>query len=157
MEDFQLYLELQDLQNRYITVIDEDRIEEWPDFFTEEAVYEIVPRESERLNLPAGLMHCFGKGMMRDRVVSYRQANVYHPHSYRHFVSGLQILERSPDKIVTRSNYLVVRTLQNLDSEVFQVGCYEDTVVPSEDGWRYASKRAIFENARVKALLVIPV
>ncbi len=72
-------------------------------------------------------------------------------------MSGLEIVSQSSDRVSTRSNYLVIRTLSGLDAEVFQVGSYEDEVVRTPDGWRYATKRAIFENARVKTLLVIPV
>src|SRR3546814_13885449 len=46
MEKFLLQLELQDLQTRYISAIDDGRFEEWPDFFTPDATYEILPREN---------------------------------------------------------------------------------------------------------------
>ncbi|MGV0906695.1 aromatic-ring-hydroxylating dioxygenase subunit beta [Mycobacterium novum] len=157
MDDISLRYELQDLENRYIRTIDDDRLEEWPDFFTDDATYEILPRENVRAGRPAGVVHCFGKGMMRDRIVSLRKANIFEAQTYRHFVSGFEIMSRSNDRIFARSNYLVIRTLSDQTAEVFQVGCYEDEIVRTADGWRYANKRAIFENARVKTLLVIPV
>lgn len=157
MDDITLRYELQDLENRYIRTIDDDRLEEWPDFFTDDATYEILPRENVRAGRPAGVMHCFGKAMMRDRIVSLRKANIFEAQTYRHFVSGLEIVARTADSISVRSNYLVVRTLSDQDAEVFQVGSYEDEIVRTSQGWRYANKRAIFENARVKTLLVIPV
>jgi anthranilate 1,2-dioxygenase small subunit len=157
MDDITLRYELQDLENRYIRTIDDDRLEQWPDFFTEDATYEILPRENVRAGHPAGVMHCFGQAMMRDRIVSLRKANIFEAQTYRHFVSGHEIISRSDDRILARSNYLVVRTLSDLNAEVFQVGSYEDEIVRTGEGWRYAAKRAIFENARVKTLLVIPV
>src|SRR3546814_20769683 len=78
MEKFLLQLELQDLQTRYISAIDDGRFEEWPDFFTPDATYEILPRENVNQGLPAGVMLCFSQAMMRDRVVSMREANVFH-------------------------------------------------------------------------------
>ena len=39
-----------------------------PYLFTEEAVYEIVPKENADLGLPMGIAHCFGRLMMRDRL-----------------------------------------------------------------------------------------
>jgi anthranilate 1,2-dioxygenase small subunit len=157
MDDITLRHELRDLENRYIRTIDDDRLEEWPDFFTDDATYEILPRENVRQGKPAGIMHCFGKGMMRDRIVSLRKANIFEAQTYRHFVSGHEIVSCSDDHVVARSNYLVIRTLSDLNAEVFQVGCYEDEIVRTADGWRYSNKRAIFENARVHTLLVIPV
>lgn len=157
MGDIELLHELRQLQNRYIAAIDDDRLEDWPNFFTEDATYEIVPRENVDLGLPAGLMHCFGQPMMRDRIVAMRKANVFEPQTYRHFVSGLHVLKQSDGYVTTWSNYMIVRTLSELDVSVFQVGRYEDDVVRTGDGWRYARKRAIYENARVQTLLAIPV
>lgn len=149
--------ELADLENRYIRSIDDDRLEDWPDFFTEDATYEIIPRENVRLGVPAGVMHCFGKPMMRDRVVALRKANLFEAQTYRHFVSGHEIVSREGDHVFARSNYLVIRTLSDTTADVFSVGCYEDEIVRTDDGWRYANKRVIFENARVKTLLALPV
>jgi anthranilate 1,2-dioxygenase small subunit len=157
MDELLLLHELQALQNRYITTIDQDRLEEWPGLFIAEGRYEIVPRENVDLGLPAGLMHCFGQPMMRDRVVALRKANVFERQLYRHFVSGLRIVTGSGDRVETASNYMVVRTLSETDLSIFQVGVYEDIVVRTESGWRYAAKRAIFDNARVHTLLAIPV
>src|SRR3546814_7777553 len=90
MEKFLLQLELQDLQTRYISAIDDGRFEEWPDFFTPDATYEILPRENVDQGLPAGVMLCFSQAKMRDRVVSMSEANVYQAHTYRHFRSAEQ-------------------------------------------------------------------
>jgi anthranilate 1,2-dioxygenase small subunit len=79
------------LQERYVSVIDTDRLEEWPNFFTEDCVYEIIPKENSDLGLPMGIMHCFGRAMLRDRISSLREANVFEPHTYRHFTSGLEL------------------------------------------------------------------
>jgi anthranilate 1,2-dioxygenase small subunit len=157
MNSMELHFELQALQTRYISAIDDRRFEDWPDFFTPDATYEIVPQENVSQGLPAGLMHCFGQSMMRDRIVSMREANVFHAHTYRHFVSGLEIVGQVDDEISTRSNYLVMRAVNELTADVFQVGRYEDIVVLTEQGWRYKAKRAVYENARVHTLLVIPV
>lgn len=156
-DDIVLRHELADLENRYIRSIDDDRLEDWPDFFTEDATYEIVPRENVRLGVPAGVMHCFGKPMIRDRVVALRNANLFEAQTYRHFVSGHEIISRVGDRVFSRSNYLVIRTLSDATADVFSVGCYEDEIVRTSEGWRYANKRAVFENARVKTLLALPI
>jgi anthranilate 1,2-dioxygenase small subunit len=77
-----LWYEMQRLQELYVSIIDADRLEEWPDLFTEDCVYEIVPRENADLELPIGVMHCFGRAMLSDRVTSLRKTNVFEPHIY---------------------------------------------------------------------------
>jgi anthranilate 1,2-dioxygenase small subunit len=155
--DIVLYHDLQRLQEHYINVIDSDRLEEWPDLFIEDCVYEIVPKENADRGLPMGIMHCFGRPMLRDRVVSLRKANVFEPHTYRHMTSGLEFTQVDTTTIDMQSNYVVVQTLSDGESRVFQAGRYFDRVVRMANGWRYQRKRAVYDTSRVQTLLVTPV
>jgi anthranilate 1,2-dioxygenase small subunit len=157
IEDMTLWYELYRLQERYVSVIDTDRLEEWPDLFTEDAVYEIVPKENADLGLPVGIIHCFGRPMMRDRIVALRNANVFEAHTYRHVTSGLEFTRVDADTIAMQSNYVVVQTLTDGESRLYQAGRYIDQVVKTAEGWRYRSKRAIYDTSRVETLLVTPV
>jgi len=157
IEQMMLWYEMQQLQERYVSVIDADRLEEWPGLFTEDCVYEIVPKENTDLNLPLGVMHCFGRAMLSDRITSLRKANLFEPHTYRHMTSGLKITPFDPNTVEMESNYLVVQTLTNGESWVYQAGRYFDRVVQTAQGWRYQSKRAIYDTLRVQTLLVTPV
>jgi anthranilate 1,2-dioxygenase small subunit len=152
-----LWYELHRLQERYIGTIDSDRLEGWPDLFTEDGVYEIVPKENVDLGLPMGIVHCFGRRMMRDRIVALRKANVFEPHTYRHMTSGLEFTQLGADTFEMQSNYVVVQTLTDGESRIFQAGRYFDRVVHTGDGWRYQCKRAVYDTSRVQTLLVTPV
>ena len=152
-----LWYNLHRLQEHYVSVIDTDRLEDWPDLFTEDCIYEIVPKENADLGLPIGIMHCFGRPMLRDRIVSLRNANVFEPHTYRHMTSGLEFKQVDADTIEMQSNYVVVQTLTDGESRIYQAGRYFDRVVRTADGWRYQSKRAVYDTSRVQTLLVTPV
>jgi anthranilate 1,2-dioxygenase small subunit len=152
-----LWYELHRLQERYVSIIDCDRLEEWPELFTEDGVYEIVPKENADLGLPMGIIHCFGRPMMRDRITSLRKANVFEPHTYRHMTSGLQFSLPDGDTVEMQSNYVVIQTLPDGESRVYQAGRYFDRVVCTARGWRYQSKRAVYDTSRVQTLLVTPV
>ena len=95
--------------------------------------------------------------MMRDRIVSLRKANVFEPHTYRHLTSGLELTLVDGDTVETESNYVVVQTLTNGESFMYQAGRYFDRVVRTVRGWRYQSKRAVYDTSRVPTLLVTPV
>ena len=152
-----LWYDLHRLQERYVSIIDADRLEDWPDLFTEDCIYEIVPKENADLGLPIGIMHCFGRPMLRDRIVSLRNANVFEPHIYRHMTSGLEFKQVDADTIEMQSNYVVVQTLTDGESRIYQAGRYFDRVVRTADGWRYQCKRAVYDTSRVQTLLVTPV
>jgi anthranilate 1,2-dioxygenase small subunit len=157
VEEIMLWYELQRLQERYVSVIDTDRLEEWPGLFTQDAIYEIVPKENADLGLPMGIMDCFGQPMLRDRILALRQANLYEPHTYRHMTSGLEFEQVDENTIDMQSNYVVVQTLTDGESRVYQAGRYFDRVVRTDDGWRYQRKRAVYDTSRVQTLLVTPI
>jgi len=157
IEEIMLWYELQRLQEHYVSVIDTDRLEEWPELFMEDAIYEIVPKENADRGLPMGIMHCFGRPMLRDRIVSLREANVFEPHTYRHMTSGLEFKQVDENTIDMQSNYVVVQTLSDGESRVYQAGRYFDRVVRTDDGWRYQRKRAVYDTSRVQTLLVTPI
>lgn len=157
LEEMVLWYELHRLQERYVSVIDADRLEEWPNFFTEDCVYEIIPKENVDLGLPMGIMHCFGRAMLHDRITSLREANVFEPHTYRHITSGLELAPVDADTVDIQSNYVVVQTLTDGESRIYQAGRYFDRVVHSAEGWLYQRKRAVYDTSRVQTLLVTPV
>ncbi|MBU9277748.1 anthranilate 1,2-dioxygenase small subunit AndAd [Burkholderia gladioli] len=156
-DDISLWLELTMLQNRYLGHLDNNRLESWPEMFTEDCLYEIVPKENADLGLPIGIIHCSNRRMLRDRVVSLRHANIYDAHTYRHMTSGLTILEVRGEEIDTESNYVVVQTKSDGESHVYQAGRYLDTVVRTPEGLRYRAKRVIYDTSRVQTLLATPI
>ncbi|KWB84798.1 anthranilate 1,2-dioxygenase small subunit AndAd [Burkholderia ubonensis] len=156
-EDMKTWFEIAMLQNRYISHLDNDRLELWPELFTEDCTYEIVPKENADLGLPIGIVHCTNRRMLRDRVVSLRHANIFEAHTYRHMTSGLMVVAERDDEIDTESSYVVVQTRSNGESNVYQAGKYYDTVVRTPDGLRYKTKRVIYDTSRVQTLLATPI
>ncbi|WP_211221806.1 anthranilate 1,2-dioxygenase small subunit AndAd [Granulicoccus phenolivorans] len=155
--DLMLWLEIFETQSRYAHAIDSDDLETWPAFFTEDATYTIVSRENHDRGLPAPILHCRNRAMMRDRVVALRNANIYEEHRYRHSTSGPVILEADGDSVRTETSYIVVRTGQAGDAEVYSAGSYHDTLVRTDAGWRYRERKVIYDTSRVLTLLATPI
>ncbi|SAL19737.1 aromatic-ring-hydroxylating dioxygenase subunit beta [Caballeronia udeis] len=157
MEAMKLWFELHMLQDQYINNLDNDRLEAWPTLFTEDCLYEIVPKENADMGLPIGIIYCNNQKMLRDRVVSLRNANIFEEHSYRHMTSGLCVMAEKDGVIETESNYVVIQTRTNGESNVYQAGKYYDKVVRTDAGLRYQSKRVIYDTSRVQTLLATPI
>jgi anthranilate 1,2-dioxygenase small subunit len=157
MEKMKLWFEIHQLQEAYVNALDNDRLEDWPTFFTEDCLYEIVPRENADAGLPIGIIYCDNKRMLRDRVLSLRHANIFEAHSYRHMTSGLIIKPVDDDTVDAESSYVVIQTLQNGESFVYQAGRYVDRIVRTGEGWRYAKRRVIYDTSRVATLLATPI
>src|SRR5260370_39824924 len=86
MDDLALRLALGDLNAAYADCIDDDRLEEWPDFFVENCRYLITSRESHAVGLRHGVIYCASRGMLLDRVMAMRRAHIFQPHPHRHIV-----------------------------------------------------------------------
>ena len=59
--------EVENLHARYAHALDEDRLEDWPNFFTERGIYRIATAENEARGLPLPVVYCEGRKMLRDR------------------------------------------------------------------------------------------
>ena len=109
------------------------------------------------MGLPIGIIYCDNQKMLRDRVVSLRNANIFEEHSYRHMTSGLCVVAEKDGVIETESNYVVIQTRTDGESNVYQAGKYYDKVVRTDAGLRYQSKRVIYDTSRVQTLLATPI
>ncbi|MET0153263.1 MAG: aromatic-ring-hydroxylating dioxygenase subunit beta, partial [Candidatus Binatia bacterium] len=137
-----------------------DRLEEWPDFFTEDCLYRVVPRENVDQDLPIALIHCDSRGMLRDRVTAHRKANLFAPHRYRHLVSALRITASEDGIVAARSNYAVFRTSMDPTSygttEVYGVGEYRNRIAVVEGALKFKEKIVILDTSRIQSLLATP-
>jgi anthranilate 1,2-dioxygenase small subunit len=145
------------LHDRYVRIVDDDRLEEWPGLFTPHAVYEVTTRENFTRGLPLALMSCHGRGMMQDRVTGYRRINVFEPHRYHHQLSGLDCEHVADGSVRTVCGFLVVRTMHTGAISIFASGVYQDVIVQDTDGeLRFAQRKAITDSRQTDTLLVIP-
>ena len=144
------------LQTDYVHCIDDDRLEDWPDFFTADGRYRVITRENHDLGLPVSLIYCDGKGMLRDRISALRTANVFEPHTYCHIVGAARVEEHADAECRVRSNFTVTRTMSDGAMSVFACGRYLDRVVEDAGGLRFAERTVVLDSRRIDTLLVIP-
>ncbi|MGE0824397.1 MAG: aromatic-ring-hydroxylating dioxygenase subunit beta [Candidatus Binatia bacterium] len=160
MDERELRVAVEELQYGYARCIDSNRLEEWPEFFTDPCVYQIMPRENAEQDWPIAVVYCDSQGMLQDRVVAHRKANLYAPHSYRHLLSGISVLNYESGVITAHANYAVYRTLLDAvnygHSELFSVGEYRDTIVVAGGKAKFREKTVLVDTARILSLLVTP-
>jgi len=140
----------------YAHAIDDDELERWPEFFTEDGLYQITTRENMEAGRPLGIMLCEGRGMLTDRIRALRTANIYEPHTYCHILGPTVFGDEAGGSVAARTNFQVVRTMQNGRMETFAAGKYLDRIVLSGDAPLLAERRVVLESRRVDILLVFP-
>jgi 3-phenylpropionate/cinnamic acid dioxygenase small subunit len=156
--DIELQFTVQDLNARYVQAIDDGRLDAWPDFFVEQGRYLVTTAENIERGLPLGMIYATSRAMLRDRVSSLRDANVYEAQRYRHVI-GTPLIARGADGIVeAQTNFLVARVMQSGDTMLFASGRYRDRIVldGSAGAARFAEKVVILDSRQIDTLLAIP-
>ena len=145
-----------ELMDEYVELIDTDRLEDWIELFTEDATYQVLPRENLEHKLPASLMLCTSKNMLRDRIVSLRNANLYNPHYDRHFVSAVRLQAVEEGLWEMRANYAVYQTNLEGHSRLFSIGGYRDKLCFDGGRLRFREKIVIVDTFAVPSMLATP-
>lgn len=156
MRPGELRLELEDLYADYAACLDEERFEDWPEFFTDPCLYKIVPRENFERGLPLATWLCESKGYLVDRVTAIRKTAVYAPRYVRRMVSGIRVLGWTKAVLDVRASYLALETLQDELTRVFNAGQYRDKVVVEDGRLRFREKLCIFDSILVPNSLIYP-
>jgi anthranilate 1,2-dioxygenase small subunit len=149
-------LELDALYADYAHCLDNDALEEWPEFFVEDCAYRITSAENFEAGLPLGIVYATSKGMLIDRVMALRKANIYEPQRYRHLISAIKIGAEENGALPVTANLIVVRIMQDGAMMLFAAGRYIDRVVRSGDCWKFARKDVVLDSRQIDTLLAIP-
>jgi 3-phenylpropionate/cinnamic acid dioxygenase small subunit len=149
-----LQLAIERLHAQYAHALDADKLEEWPEFFTENGRYRITTAENEERALPLSVLYAEGRAMMRDRIQSLRHANIYEPQRYRHMISSVLVEPVDAGVVQSTANFIVLRIMQDGDTATFASGRYVDRV--SMRDLQYEERVVICDSRRFDTLLAIP-
>ena len=141
----------------YVHLIDEDRLEDWVELFTDDCTYKILSRENVEAGYPLELMACNNKGMLRDRVVSLREANLYNLHTDKHVLSVVRVLGVDDGVWSVQANFSVYQSTLDGETDLFAVGTYRDKVVFQEGRPLFAEKLVVNDTFAVARMLSTPI
>jgi anthranilate 1,2-dioxygenase small subunit len=147
---------VEDMIHAVARTIDDDRLESLPDFFVEDGTYRVASRFNVERGLPLAQINCTNRAMLADRIVSLRKANIFEPHRYRHLISGIEVGAGPEATLTARSNYLVIRTMDDGTSGLFSSGEYRDRIVVEGDVVKLRERVVVFDGKAIDTLLVIP-
>jgi anthranilate 1,2-dioxygenase small subunit len=148
---------IDDLNAAYGLCLDDDRLEQWPDFFTDDCLYQVIARENVDNGLPAAVMYCDSKGMLVDRVVALRKANVFPEHYNRHLIGRAVVTGRDGNLVEAESSYVVFQTRNDGETRIYNSGKYVDLIELTEAGVRLKSRTCIYDTLRIATLLATPI
>jgi anthranilate 1,2-dioxygenase small subunit len=159
LADLLLHHEMSTFNNQYAAALDDQRLTDWTEMFTDDAMYVILSRENFDLKLPVGLIYCENKGMIRDRAFALKETAMFAPRYLRHIIANQAILSETPDGTITaRANYVVLQVLYDRpDATLHQVGVYYDKFRRIDGVLKLAERRCVYDNLLVDNALCLPI
>ncbi len=151
-----LWFAIAQAQTAHARCLDDDRLEEWPDFFTDDCLYRVTSAENMREGYEASLIFLNSKGMVRDRVSALRTANIYERQAYRHVLGQPSILLVEADAVKSEVSFIVLRIMRDGKTDLFATGRYLDTWRRTVDGVALTSRIVVCDSSRIDTLLALP-
>jgi 3-phenylpropionate/cinnamic acid dioxygenase small subunit len=151
-----ILLRLAELNAAYAATIDQDRLESWPDFFTDDCLYKITSAENHRRGYAAGIIYADSRAMLRDRVTALRTANIYERQSYRHIIGLPLVGPTGPTGTTAETSFLVVRIMRDGRTDLFATGVYLDRLTDDGTTLRFAERVVVCDSSHFDTLLAIP-
>ena len=155
--NFEDWLALNQLYADYASAVDSKHWDLWPEFFTDDCVYRLQPRENHERGFPLATLAFTSKGMLKDRVYGIQETLFHDPYYQRHVVGTPVLREVTQTHWRCEANYAVFRTKLSEPSTVFNVGRYLDRVVRTAQGLKFASRECIYDTEMIPNSIIYPI
>ena len=158
MRNPELWLELMDFYIREAWLLDERRLSEWVELFTDDVLYfmprrkNVPRREAEREVTPLGDLAVLeeDKRYLQMRVARLDSGMAWAedpPSRTRHLIGNLVVDPREGDVVHAKTAFIVYRSHLETDQQIF-AGSREDVLRPVDGGWKIG-RRTILLDANV--------
>jgi len=157
MVDMQTWFGIQQLYANYASAVDSGQWDLWPEFFTEQCVYRLQPRENYDRGFPLATLSLTSKGMLKDRVYGITETLYHDPYYQRHVVGAPMVRKVEDGRIYSEANYAVFRTKYDKESTVFNVGRYLDIIVQTSEGLKFAERLCVYDSEMIPNSIIYPI
>jgi salicylate 5-hydroxylase small subunit len=157
MVDMQTWFGIQQLYADYTSAVDSGDWDLWPEFFTEQCVYKLQPRENHERGFPLCTLSFTSKGMLKDRVYGIKETLFHDPYYQRHVVGAPIVRKLADGQIHCEANYAVFRTKYDKESCVFNVGRYLDVIVQTPQGLKFAERLCVYDSEMIPNSIIYPI
>ncbi|MGF7135345.1 salicylate 5-hydroxylase small subunit [Paraburkholderia sp. EB58] len=157
MLDFENWQKMVALYTDYGLAVDGNEWSLWLEFFTEDCVYKIQPRENYDRGFPLATLAFESKGMLKDRVYGMTETIFHDPYYQRHVIGVPQVISVTDERIESQANYAVFRTKPDGVTTVFNVGRYVDCIRRTPAGLKFESRICVFDSEMIPNSIIYPI
>ncbi len=143
-------------QAAYGRCLDEDRLEDWPDFFAQDCLYRVTSAQNIRDGYEASLIFLNSKGMVRDRITALRDANIYERQAYRHVIGQPLITAQTKERVTSEASFIIARIMRDGTTDLFATGRYLDSWRQTSAGLELIERVVVCDSSRIDTLLALP-
>ena len=94
--------------------------------------------------------------MLRDRIVSLREANEYSINRDKHLISNLRIEKAAHSNYIVAANFLIFQSDSEGVGSLFSFGTYNDKIIFVNDEPKFLNKTVIVDNWSIPHMLSTP-
>jgi len=161
MMDPHVLAQIDDLQVRYATALDDRDMQRWLETFLEvpEASYICTNAEAKKAGHRTAMMldDCYARIQDRVTFITKIWVGTFQDYQTRHVVQRLQVKLEDDGCYRVRSSFLCSYTPEETGrTSLLASGIYEDVVVVKPDGARFLSRTAIFDANVLSHYLIYP-
>jgi 3-phenylpropionate/cinnamic acid dioxygenase small subunit len=154
----ELRFAVEEFNAEYCAVLDSGEIEQWPEFFTDDAIYRITARENADAGMLVGLVYAEGKGMLQDRAVSIARTQMFAPRYNLHLTGNVRVLAQKDDgEFSAQSTFMLLQTLVDGPTTLHLAGRYFDRFVRQGKRLLLRERQAVYDTTMIATDLVYPV
>lgn len=154
---FEDHMAISRLYADYAQAVDSGDWDLWPEFFIDDCVYKLIPRENHERGFPLATLSFESKGMLKDRAYGIKETLFHDPYYQRHVVGAPLVHKAEADRFEVEANYAVFRTKLSRESTVFNVGRYIDVIVRTPDGLKFASRLCVYDSEMIPNSIIYPI
>ncbi len=141
----------------YAACLDENRFAEWPAFFADRCVYEVLSRENVDLGLPVPIMGCYTHGMVRDRVamlvketLTYRRMNLLRQ------VTNVRATREAGGHIAAQAALVVYQSSEEGVSSLYMVARYRAALEARDESFLIRRMGVVVDSFGIDTMLAVP-
>jgi anthranilate 1,2-dioxygenase small subunit len=154
----ELRFAVEEFNAEYCAVLDSGEVEQWPAFFTQDAIYRITARENADAGMLVGLVYAEGRGMLEDRAVSIARTQMFAPRYNLHLTGNVRVLAQKEDgEFSAQSTFMLLQTLVDGVTTLHLAGRYFDRFLRQGNKLLLRERQAVYDTTMIATDLVYPV
>ncbi|HCM1323111.1 hypothetical protein HJ010_00480 [Vibrio parahaemolyticus] len=157
IEKIRLQQDINNFYTDYCDVLCESQIENWPSYFTNDALYRITTKEAIEEKYLINIVFCDGKKMIKDRAIGIQKAVFFRRQIERKVIGNIRIIETENMQINVSTSFFIVKSIEGYPPSLLCSGISKDIIAMDKNQLRFKQRLCILDADVLPDSLVYPI